>query len=350
MRIARKSRRTLLWGIGFFLLLQAGGGVALEKFYPLLRFPSARDALEVLEHQPTTHLVVLGSSRFGCGIDTPEAQRLVWSATGETRFRAFNLSVPGGEPISHEFLLDEMLARGVRPDWLLVELSPENLTCPGAWLPIHCTRQLGWRHFPTHIGEITRANSAPRYLGSLLLPLWVHRHRVLDALTRRPTSAPIERDVEVPPPIDWERVLRVPRLDSPEEQKRRLQEGRGAAHGWLRDYRVGGQSVRALTRFLRRCRQEQIGVVVVMPPLASPFRGEYTAEIEAAFGAHLSALRREYGFHCVDARDWVPDELFRDAGHLDNPAGTLHFTGLLARRVLLPLLADGRLVYEPGTK
>lgn len=341
MKPAQHSRRALLWGAALFLLLQVGGGVALDSFCPLYRFPSARNALDALRRQPVApRLVVLGSSRLGCGFDTTEANRLLWSATGNTRLRVFNLSVPAGEPISHELLLEHLLAGGSHPEWLLVEIAPENLTYPCAWLPMHSTRQLGWRHLFTHLGELARVNSAPRYLGSLLLPLWVHRHRLLDALSPPPQAAAAEGPAEVPAPIDWDQVLRLPRLHSPEEQKRRLLAGREAARGWLRNYRVGGQSARALERFLRRCREERIRVAFVMPPLSSPYRTGYSPEIEAAFADYLTPLRREYGCPLFDARGRVPDELFLDPGHLDNPEGGRYFTRLLVRQVLLPLLAE----------
>jgi hypothetical protein len=341
MKAAHVSRRSLLWGVGFFLLLQAGGGVALDWFCPLWRFPSARDALDALQRQAVApRMVVLGSSRLGCGFDTAEAHRLLWSATGSTRLRVFNLSVPGGEPTSHELLLGQLLARGARPDWLLVEIAPENLTYPCAWLPMHATRQLGWRHLFTHTVELARVNSVPRYLGALILPLWVHRQRLLDALSRPPRGAVAERPAEVPPPIDWEQVLRVPRLTSREEQRRRLLEGGPAARAWLRNYRVGGQSALALERFLRRCHREGIRVAFVLPPLASPYRAEYRTEIEAAFHDYLTPLRREYGCPLFDGRARVPDELFLDSGHLDNPEGGRYFTRLLARQVLLPLLGE----------
>src|SRR5262245_16686293 len=97
MPTSRRSRRAVLWGAGLYLLLQVGGGIALEGLVPLYRFPSARDALDALASQPTPpRLVVLGSSRFGCGFDQAEANRLLWAATGSTDLRTFNLSVPAG--------------------------------------------------------------------------------------------------------------------------------------------------------------------------------------------------------------------------------------------------------------
>jgi hypothetical protein len=350
MTASRRSRRALLWGAAFFLLLQAGGGVALDVLFPLYRFPSARDALDALARQPTPpRLLVLGSSRFGCGFDVGEANRLLWSATGSTRLRTFNLSVPAGEPLSHELLLDHLLARGLRPDWLVVEIAPENVSTPGAWMPMHAARQLGWRQLPTHFAEVARANSASRYLGSLALPLWVHRERLLEALAWRPGPPVAEGALEPPPPIDWEQVLRVPRVSSPEEHRRRLAQGSEAARGWLRNYRVGGQSARALERFLRRCHDEGIRVVLVMPPLSSPYRGEYRPEIDAAFHGYLTPLRQEYGCPLVDARDWAPDALFLDPGHLDGPDGARYFTRLLVRRALLPLVLGGdRRARAPG--
>jgi hypothetical protein len=138
-------------------------------------------------------------------------------------------------------------------------------------------------------------------------------------------------------------VLNVPRLGLAPEQLRRLREGGLAARRWLRDYKIGGHGPAALERVISRCRKEGIGVILVAPPLAAAHRVEYLPPIEAAFRAHVERLARGHGCHFVDARDWLPDHLFRDASHIDIPEGTLAFSGMLTRRVLVGLLAgDGR--------
>jgi hypothetical protein len=126
-------------------------------------------------------------------------------------------------------------------------------------------------------------------------------------------------------------------MPSPDHRVR-LHPGALAARRWLRDYRVGGQTALALERVVRRCRADAIGVVLLMPPLASGHREEYLPPIESAFRARVEQLRAEYDCQVVDARGWLPDGLFRDASHPSLPEGQLRFSRLLTRRVLLPLL------------
>lgn len=324
MRRSPVSRAALLWGVALFVLTQLALGVLLETAWPLFRFPSARQALTHLPPAPA--VVFAGSSRFGCAIDAAEIERLTAASVA-------TLTVPAGEPVCYELLLDQMLARGVRPAWLAVEVAPENVCDPSAWMAVHATRQLGWGHLPTHLPEVARANSAGRYAGSLLFPVYVHRDHLRQALSDPPVvarDAPRERATAA---IDWDTMLQLPRLTSSAEQRQRLTDGAAAARLWLRNYRLGGQNTLALERLLRRCARERIGVLLVVPPLASQHRAEYLPSTNAAFDEYLAALTAAHGCRVIDARDWLPDELFRDASHADIPVGTQHFSRLLTRRV-----------------
>jgi hypothetical protein len=103
---------------------------------------------------------------------------------------------------------------------------------------------------------------------------------------------------------------------------------------WLRDYRVGGGAARALERLLQRCRQRQIGVVLVGVPVSSSQRQVYTPEIDAAFLGYVRRLTSTYGCAFVDYRARLPDHCFCDSHHA-TPEGGVYFSSLLACEVLL---------------
>src|SRR5262245_15087548 len=167
-------------------------GLLLDHVFPLVRFPSAAGVLAGLDRQPTPpRLVILGSSRTGCGLNAEQINLLLASAHhAPPAPRVFNASVPAGDTLTSEFLYDRLRRRGHRPDWVLVEVSPETLNCPNTWMAGHVVRQLGWAELPTHIGDAIRTNSGPRYLGARLLPGLVHREAITTALGRAIRPAP----------------------------------------------------------------------------------------------------------------------------------------------------------------
>lgn len=333
----RRCRGSLAWGAALFVAMQVGFGVGLERLAPLARFPSARAVLRQADASP--RVVFFGSSRFGASLDAAEINRLLRASLPSANTRVLNAAVPAGDAISAEFLLDKLLAMGRKPDWVFVEVSPENLNDPGPWLGVQVTRQLGWKEVPTHLPEALRSNNGPRYLGSLFLPGYLYREAVLEALAEWRHSPTVrEEDAAPAAPIDWQAVLPPPNVTPSADHRVRLHPGALAARRWLRDYRVGGQTTLALARVLRRCRAESVGVVLLMPPLATGHREEYLPPIESAFRARLDTLQAEYGCQVIDARAWLPDALFRDASHPSMPEGQVRFSRLLTRRVLLGLL------------
>jgi hypothetical protein len=343
-----RCRSSLAWGAALFLAGQVGFGVGLDLFAPLARFPSARAVLR--EAEPPPRVVFFGSSRFGASIADVEVNTLLRASLPSANARVLNAAVPGGDGISTEFLLGRLLAKGCKPDWVFVEVSPENFKYPGPWFGVQVVRQLGWREVPTHFPEAVRSNDGMRYVGSLLLPGHVHREVLLEAVAEwlRP-PAPREQDAAAVGPIDWQSVLPPPDVTASADHRARLHPGALTARQWLRNYRVGGQTPLALERVLRRCRDESIGAVLLIPPLATGHREEYLPPIEAAFRARLGRLQREYGCQVIDARDWLPDALFRDASHPSLPEGQVRFSRLLTRRVLLDLLDPRGVGHgEPG--
>lgn len=338
-----RSKKALVWAAFGFLGIQVAIGLVLQNGWPLVRFPSAKTMLANLDGQPHSPTVLmLGSSRSGCAIDGRTINGLLRSGAGDSQdLHVFNAAVPVGDPIASEFLLGLILQRGIRPDHVFLEISPENLNDPNIWMVGHATRQLGWKDFPGYFLESIRSNTVWRYLGTLLLPGHFHRNEIRDeiweAITRMGSRDLPAKEAEAVQPIAWDQVLAVRATQDREELRRRLQDGPGAARRWLKNYRIRGKSKEAVERILATCRREKIHVVLWMPPLAEGFRSEYKPEIQAVYQDYVETLCRRFECDYVDGRDWLDDSHFRDAGHVDMPEGTRHFCQLLTQRVLLKL-------------
>jgi hypothetical protein len=214
----------------------------------------------------------------------------------------------------------------------------------------HVIRQLTWAHLPTHLGDAIRTNSGPRYLGALLLPALVHRTEICAALCQTLWHSPdehpdvVQESLTSRGPLNWGKLLRLPaKAGTLPAERRAAVRTVGDIPRWLRNYRIAGLSPAALERLLRRCRAEGVGVVLLAPPASSAHRAQYTPAIESAFQDYLKGIGQQFGCAFIDARNWVPDELFVDCHHLDSETGSPYFTRLLTHRVLVPLLD------RPGT-
>src|SRR5262249_23019885 len=106
--------------------------------------------------------------------------------------------------------------------------------------------------------------------------------------------------------------------------------------GWLRHYRLGGETS-ALERVLARSRAAGIRVVLVGVPVSSWVRELYTPTVEGTFRGYMERLRERDGTEFVDYRARMPDRRVSDHHHLNPPGGTL-FARLLATEVLAPRL------------
>jgi hypothetical protein len=345
-RFGRRARAAVAWAVGLFVGGQSAVGLALDHRYPLVRFPSAERVISAAAAEPRPPAVAFfGSSRIGVAVDAGRVNELFAAAAGgRPARRAVNLGVPCGDPIAMEFVLDHALAAGVRPAWAVVEVSPETLNYRTPWVRLHVTRQFTWADVPAYAEMIWWARAPDALTSSRLVPGFAHRREIvwqlkLAAIDRLPAS--VRRPAWSG--LDWQDVARPP--DRPTED-RLLDLSRTTARvtirPWLNPYRIDGPEAAALERSLGRCRAEGIGVLLLGIPVCSAHRAEFTPEINAEYGAYLDRLTREYGCRFVDARDWVPDRLFVDGGHVRGPDGAAAFTDRLTREVLLNLPVRGR--------
>jgi hypothetical protein len=341
-RLGKRSRNILLWAMGIFVAVQLTIGLVLDYAWPFLRFPSAAQMLATLPEDPSTvQVLFLGSSRFQVGIAANEiASLLEREGRLERPCGVVNAAVPGGDLITAEFLLGHLLARGVRPRTLVLEISPETLNHYNEWLGFHVVRQLRWEHVPGYWAEACRAGHGMRFLSARLFPLFQYREQLVEWVwginqTASANGKPLPRWL-AKGPVPWTQLLCPPTAKVTQELRDRIQVTTDhQPRRWLRDYRIAGNSPAALERILALCRQQDIRVLLVGVPVTTAHRETYSQAIEQAFQVYVANIQRIYGCGFVDCRDWLADGLYTDNHHL-NPEGRLFFSRLLTYRSLLP--------------
>src|SRR5262249_5810031 len=129
--LGTRGRAALLWGAAVFALVQVALAVAIESRYPHLRDPyygykeeRFLPRLAAMPVQPRT-VVMLGSSRTSNGLCGQEVERLLAGPDGKPV--VFNFGLPGSGPLTHLLTFRRLLARGVTPDLLLIEVMPAFL-------------------------------------------------------------------------------------------------------------------------------------------------------------------------------------------------------------------------------
>lgn len=354
-RASRRGGMVLCWTAILFFLGQTLGGLVLDTVWTRVRNPFLHwhlDRLALLEEPPT--IVCLGSSRFGSQLDESELTRTVRELTGDATVRVFNASLPAGDPITSERTLDQLLEAGIRPRLVLLEVCPEVVGHRNDWLCIHLVRQLDWSDAPSYTGELIRTGHILRYLKARLLPLYQHRRRILEELEQEFAEAGREEkdrsgtrriDAAVPPPKDldtrpagevWAELVQQTIHDPDADLRQRSALGLRDVRRFLRRYRTGGNSARALERILERCRAEGIETVLVGVPVSEIHRAQYTPEIDALYRTYLDGLGARYGCRYADFRARVPDGLFMDNHHA-TPEGAVWISRLLAVDLVAPL-------------
>jgi hypothetical protein len=93
----------------------------------------------------------------------------------------------------------------------------------------------------------------------------------------------------------------------------------------LAGLRVGGYPCRAFEELLALAQREGLRVCVVMMPEGPAMRSWYVAEPRRQLEEFVQATCARHDAALIDARDWLPEESFRDSHHL-YPPGAQQFS------------------------
>jgi hypothetical protein len=289
MSDSRRASKVLALAALAFLCGQLAAGLALDRAPLGVRFPEA-EAVLARARAARPQRVFLGSSRMQ-------------AAFADESFPpgSESLAVKGGDVVSSAFLLDRLLAEGVRPVWVGIELSPELLRYPPPFLNAQLVRQFRWGDVIHWLPEIWTGGAWPTCVRARLLPVYHYRRELLTWITGRE------------PPY-----LVAPYAVTPARHRGHDDPQQGA-HRWQQRLRGYARSPRAeaeLERLLSRCRSEGIQCSLIELPVSSAHRALYGPEIQAPYESLLHRLESEYGVDYRNLRDFAPDTDFRDSSHL----------------------------------
>ncbi|HEY7327913.1 MAG TPA: hypothetical protein VH592_09750 [Gemmataceae bacterium] len=322
------GRRVMLWVFFWYVAFQIVPTVLKDRWlrigphYELHKWP----ALErLVAEQPDRPLVLMvGSSRTAWAF---QASALDGMPDSDGRpMLVYNFGIPSAGPLFQLFCLRDMLAKDIRPRFLLIEFLPPMLCEAGRGvgtedsdLPFECFtlhRMLQW------IPYLQRPKKGViRWVASRIAPCYAFRNYIGGELICLITGQPMPKHI----PIDnrgWH--LSVP-VVSPLHHEARFAEAYIVYGQGLRNFRLGKTQYRAIHDLLDLCRREKIPSALVLMPEDSRFRSWYSPEAETAVRNLLDELKQTYGVECIDSRFWLPDYEFED-GHHALLGGTLIFT------------------------
>jgi hypothetical protein len=328
-----------------FTALQLLALVAAERWLLWLRDPEFARKWTILDGRVTAEpdrpiLLVLGSSRTLLGL-LPDELPACRTPDGATPL-VFNYGVTGATPAEEVLHLRRLLARGVRPRWVLAEVLTTCLDRQGPTEEAVHMYRLTWGD----LGRLRRQSLRPLALYETwclaqLVPCFVYRTHVLDRYAGEwlPWSA---RQDEM-----WDRIDRSGgwRGDPPEtggQPDQQLRDGvvlRQLTPARMRRFRVSAETDRSLRELIALCRRHDIHVTLFLMPESSAFRGRFPPDVAAWVRTYFAALSAECRVPVIDARDWVADQDFYDPHHLW-PRGARTFTARFGREVIGPLVED----------
>ena len=336
----KRSRPALGWGAAAFALLQLGMTVGIEFFWPELRDPDYGYRFQHLaartvraEPRPIT-MMMIGSSCTGYGFEGSLVEHRIGQKFGRPVV-AFNMGVRGAGPVRQLICLNRVLASGIKPDLLMIEVMPLFMQSPGpspievGWLPI--TRL---RHDELELVERYGKSAGPHggdWWNAFLLPWFEHRFTIVSRFS--PKLLPFSLQDDWGKGADQCGWIALKRF----QVQTSVQPGPLELPAWagdLKHFTLNDAACRAQRELLDLCRNEHIPAVLVLMPVSSNLRGLYRATAATTMNDFLNDLSATYGTPIVNAQDWVPDTGFADSQHLLTEGAEV-FTERLAREVLL---------------
>jgi hypothetical protein len=339
-----QARAALLWGGGLFLAALAFTNLLIDHLDAGIRDPEfdlkiSRLRELVKQESARPLLLVLGSSRVASGVDPDEVK---WTTpTQGLQPLVFNAGLTGGGPMAEYLCLRRILAAGIKPAYVVVEVFPgilargeqeltiakyverldlDELSALDKYWTAPLARRLEWANVRLTVLSAMRFGLQYRYA-----PSWATQQAAGNVSW-----------------MSWQKqtakgfMTPRPKL-SPDERAKLEKKGRDAYSNWLANFSVADASDCALRDLLQTCRTENIGVALVWLPEAGKFQGLYGPTAASVADTYFHRVEHELGVPFVSARDWIADDGFLDGHHL-SAAGARAFTRRLTTDVIEPLV------------
>jgi hypothetical protein len=335
-----RARRSLAWAALCFVVGQLALAVAIEGWCPQLRDPLYGDKLRQLRLRlasvPADRplVLMLGSSRTAHGFDADRLEQAM--ARGGHDVVAYNFGIPGAGPLTELVTLRRLLADGIRPELLLVEVFPPLLA--GQVLPFDFGQFPAERLWPSEI-DLVRRYVGPladglehQWLAGWAVPSHTHRFPLQRLLW--PALLPVDRYGHLLAKFDDDGCNRL-RIEAITAQRRSeaLSRAKDEYDDILRGYHVGGATSRALDELLADCRRTRIATALVVMPEGPTFQSWYPPGGLDEVADYVQRLGGKHGALVIDARDWLGEGSFLDSHHLLS-LGAERFSGRLGEVAL----------------
>lgn len=317
-----RKRSEVLWTIVSLLALNLGFAAALQTNLITLTggtsFAAKSSKLQTqLESADDPYVVVaLGSSRVMNGLDAGSLEDSISQSVGR-RAVVYNFGISGCGNIYSFLSLEKLIANGVKPDCVLVEMYPTFLQ-PGVEQPWFAANELRSKSFENTqrygIENVTRP-----WHETWLTSFYTHRVSLVNQFC--PKLLPMNLRENWAQESDDHGWIAV---DKPLQVEKMKKQTEGFAQT-AKNFRVGGDSCRALEDIVRLCRDNEIACTLCWLPECDSIRKEYSPQMESEVDTFLAQLQNEFGVPIVNAREWVDDAGFYDSAHL-NRAGAQQFT------------------------
>lgn len=338
----RRPRASLIWGLAFFLAGQGVFLLTLGAWRQELRDPEYVHRRNLLQRQlqqkkPEQAVVlILGSSRVAMGL-RPEV-----IARKPDAPLVFNFGLLGSGPVMELFCLRRLLADGIRPDLVLVEVWAPFLYQEG---PLREVDRLDVDRLSlSDLQFLTPYSVRPEHLvrqwiEAQLSPCFTHRFKVISAFLPAWLPYHLRRDHNWRDLDPWGWLPGHSRADDPAQYRKRFQHVREYFGPVFQKYRLGYNSWKAMREMLSLCRDQGIPVALFCMPEGKDFRALYSPEATRLSELLVGNMHKEYGVPVIDTRDWMGPENFIDSFHLLTD-GAWKFTERFEEEVIRPLLHD----------
>lgn len=347
-RIRVRSRTALLWALVCFLGGQALLGLLLSRsqqdiFDPEYNVRLSRLRQRLAEAPGRPLALIVGSSRTANGLHPASIRR----GAGEQEPILFNFSLVGAGPVRELMTVRRLLAAGVRPAWLFIEVWPPFLPQMGFYreeLALQNLVDLYWVDVPSLVRLYDDCwGPASNIVARLLAPAIHARVPLVDRyanfLLPRLTAYEL-RNRDLP----WRTLddsgwlaMPLPRDDDETFRRRVETDLKPKIKPLLDAFQVSDVSDRALRELLDLCRANGIRPLFLLLPEHSALRACYPAQTQARLADYLRRLGDEYQAPALDLRAWSADADFNDHSHL-TPDGAQSFSARFGREVYQPLL------------
>jgi hypothetical protein len=334
---SRRARGALLWGLAAFVAGQLALAWALNGWWRVrdpeygLRLNSLR--ARTAERAPGRPLLLfLGSSRVATGFRPDQVSE---NRPAAGRPVVFNFGMCRAGPVLELLTLRRLLADGVRPDGVFVEVWP-FLSANSAASQMSGFQPERLRRQDRRAMRAYYADSRPRAQrwAEEFLPVLAYRKPLLRQLAPWLVDDPPHANE------DWEDLdawgwLRHESYDTSYMGQPVAQRIKDIYLTHVRNFAPSDGTRRAFADLLALCRRERIAVVLVAMP--DGFLADYDPAGRARMDDFLRELSAGPDVPLIDARAWLPPDDLVEGVHLTH-AGAAAFTERFEREVLRPHL------------